>query len=489
MSHNEEIHIHTEDHAEAIDDADNGNIFVRIVVIIAIITILLFLAWSIVKFVPKFISSFGTANVSFSSLFNPKDKVSVSTDATEISSENTFTVEWQNNTENKGTPFLSFGCVSGIEVEYNSISGKRPVICNTSFPLPVDKNSYTFFARNTTDKKLTLPIKVTYIDSDMKTEQASGSSSIIITPKGQDNTEESLYNPDYNNNSYNTTNTNKTDTKNTESTQNTKPTEKPQNQTIQKRGTPDLRISLVKIGRTTSSGGFEETQTFYDNDRVTVRFNVANIGTARSDAWTLRANLPTKTEADKLFISQTQPRLNPGDSYELTISFDAFDTSKNTITITLDSNDNNQSNNTLVINVGSKGGGSNNSSSNGRPDLTVNILDIGVMGQNNNQFYYSNNLTVDDKVAVKFEIQNTGDTSTGVWSFKADLPTTDNNNDVFYSGNQSSLAPGEKRVFTLGFDNPEQGTHTIKIVVDDGNNIKEDNENNNTDSESIRVNR
>lgn len=72
MSH--DPHIVIEDHTD--EAPKKSNSIIRGVIIVAIILILLFIALAIVKFVPKFISSIGTANVSFSSLFSPKDSIS-----------------------------------------------------------------------------------------------------------------------------------------------------------------------------------------------------------------------------------------------------------------------------------------------------------------------------------------------------------------------------------------------------------------------------
>lgn len=492
-THQEEhVHIHEEEQAET----RGSNPFVRVAIIIFIVLVLLFIAFSIVKFVPKIIGSFGTANVSFSSLFNPKDKITVSSTPAKVKTGSNFTVTWKNETtDTEGMTIWKYKCVQGVSIEYYSISGVRPVVCDTNFPLPAKGNSYSFIAKSTNKSTTVVPMTVSFWDADLKNMKYEGNGEVSILAEGSTETTTNVtltdYEPSYVNNdgnggsntaatttknTNNTTNTSGTGTKNTTNTSST-------NRTYTN-GTADLRVSLSQIGRTRSDGAFEQTTSFVENDRVTVRFNVSNIGSARSGSWTLRADLPTKTQADRVYISKTQPALNPGDSYELTISFDAFDPNSKAVQITINAGDYNQLNNILSIAVSGNGSGSNNNSTGSKADLTVRIIDVGLMG-NNNQFLFSNSLDENDTIAVKFEVENIGSKSSGTWRFEAELPTE--SNDTFKSNNQSSLAPGEKRQFTIGFDNPEVGDNDITIEVDSDDDVNENRENNNTDSEEVEI--
>jgi hypothetical protein len=490
MSHEENIYV---DHNHGDEpETKSSNLFVRIVVIIGIILILLFIALTIVKYVPKLL---GAANVSFSSLFSPKDKLSVSVTDTKVKTGDNLVVNWKNNTtDTDGSYMWSFKCVSGVEVLYNSISGLRPVICDTLFPLPSDRNSYSFLVKNANKVPTEVPMSVTFWDKELSAQKFAGSTSITVLPEGY--VDANSYAPNYANpsttNTATTTNSN-SGTKTTTSTSGstyTGNTNTSGSYGNTNTGIADLRVSLYKIGRTTSDGGFQETTSFAENDRVTVRFNVSNIGTARSGTWSLTANLPTKTVNDKVFNSGAQPALNPGDSFELTISFDTFDPNGKFVQITMSAYDTNQSNNSLSIPVSfngnyNGGSGSNYNSTGSKPDLVVRIIDVGVLG-NNNQFYYDNSLNDNDTIAVRFEVQNIGGSYTGNWRFEADLPTMDN--DTFRSNTQNSLAPGEIRQFTIGFDNPDTGSNNVTVNVDSDHNVSENSESNNDDSERIYIN-
>lgn len=486
MSHEENIYIEHNHDDET--KAKSSNLFVRIVVIIGIILILLFIALTIVKYVPRLINA---ANVSFSSLFSPKDKLSVSVASPKVKTGDTFTVNWKNNTtDTDGSYMWTFKCTSGIEVVYNSIGGPRPVICDTLFPLPDTKNSYSFLIKSSNAAPTDVPMSVTFWSKDLSTQKFLGSTSMTVLPEGGAGTD--TYAPNYANPNAQSTTTAPTTTKPVGTNTNTGGAYSGTGNTggaytgSTNTGTADLKVSLYKIGRIASNGTFQETTSFAENDRVTVRFNVANVGTARSGPWSLTANLPTKTPSDKVFNSGAQPALNPGDQFELTISFDAFDPNGKYVQITMSAYDSNQSNNTLSIPVSFNGnGGGNYNNTGSRPDLVVKIIDIGVLGSNN-QFYYDNSLNDNDTIAVRFEVQNVGGSHTGNWRFTVDMPTEDNN--LFESNNQSSLSPGETRQFTIGFDNPDTGSNNVTIEVDSDDDVNENSESNNDDSERIHVN-
>jgi subtilase family serine protease len=109
------------------------------------------------------------------------------------------------------------------------------------------------------------------------------------------------------------------------------------------------------------------------------------------------------------------------------------------------------------------------------------------MNRSTGAFYPSSSLSQYDNVAVKFEVENKGGQNIGYWSMRAELPTENNDHQIY--GPLTSLAPGQKTEFTLGFDNPKTGNQIFTIKVDHNNNISESNESNNTASRSLHINR
>lgn len=129
-------------------------------------------------------------------------------------------------------------------------------------------------------------------------------------------------------------------------------------------GPSDLAISLVKVGQVNTDGSFTQTSAITPGSRVQVQFMVANVGSGRSGSWNLQAILPTSISLEHLYNSVTEPAINPGASYLMTLAFDSYDPSQSSIQISLAApGDVNAANNTLTIPLTSNGysNGNNNS--------------------------------------------------------------------------------------------------------------------------------
>lgn len=491
----------------------------RFIVILGIIVLLFFISIGIVRFVPKLFSGAGTF---LSSIFGGKS-LETTIDKKEVKSGDAFYVTWKNNTkDNEGAYTFTFKCTDGVKIEYQSTTGSKPVICNTYFPLPHEINSYPFSASSTKAGSVSVPYTINLWDTTTGKSKLSASSNIVIIPKnaaysdaGGNSSQSAAVNlypssnstSDSDNNPYSDATTTPTyplggfdnSTSNSNSSKNTSGN-KTSNTTSGSSYTstrtygssPNLGISLVQVGYVDNNANYYNTTSIPENSRVLVRFKVFNTGDAPTGSWTLSANLPTKIYNERTFTSGSQPSILPGNSYEMTLAFDSFDPSISTISLSVTSsgNDVGSSNNYLsipVTNGGYNNGGWNGGGyyNNGNADLVVTIKDVGIVDRYNNNFYYSNSINTNDKAGVKFEVQNIGGTASGIWYFKADLPTSGNST-TYTSGAQNSLAPGQTATFTLGFDNPRTGY--FQINVDSGNNVYEQNEGNNTQSRNIYVN-
>jgi hypothetical protein len=120
-------------------------------------------------------------------------------------------------------------------------------------------------------------------------------------------------------------------------------------------GEVDLRVSLVALGTSDNIRGddFTETDNFDEDDYITIKFEVRNIGTKTSDDWEYEAKLPTSPSYT--YDSKEQDGLRPGDRIEFTLTFEDPSDRKNEIVITVDpdddTDDDNRSNNRLVVDV------------------------------------------------------------------------------------------------------------------------------------------
>ncbi len=98
--------------------------------------------------------------------------------------------------------------------------------------------------------------------------------------------------------------------------------------------------------------------------------------------------------------------------------------------------------------------------------LSLEILKIGLQefDGNKNIFSEQNTFLPGKRNAVVFEVKNQGQDESGLWKFEARLPTK--KEDFFYSPIQTSLKPGNKIRFILGFENidpKKQNDFSVKI--------------------------
>lgn len=123
--------------------------------------------------------------------------------------------------------------------------------------------------------------------------------------------------------------------------------------------------------------------------------------------------------------------------------------------------------------------GSRVSNPNGKPDLTVRIIAIGVMDRATNVFTPTASVVAGQRAAVRFEVENLGDKTAQYWYFNVPLPSWPYH--MFHSDSQPALGPGDKIEYTLGFDGADiRATGGILTVnVDPGNSLFEASESNN----------
>jgi len=124
------------------------------------------------------------------------------------------------------------------------------------------------------------------------------------------------------------------------------------------------------------------------------------------------------------------------------------------------------------------GGGVSNP--NGYVDLSVRIIEIGVVDKTTGAFTASSTPSrTNTRIAVRFAVENLGTKTSPQFDFNAVLPTLPSN--IFSSPLQQELAPGDRIEFTVGFDSFDPGkVDGIFIVnVDPSGRINERNKDNN----------
>jgi hypothetical protein len=460
----------------------------RVIVIGAILLILVFLSIGIVKIVPKALSSLASATVSISSIFGGSNATSTNASA------------------NNGASIAANG--NGTETVVPN--GNGFIVIGSSTPNGANSNG-------TNGNPWT---------AGANTTKASTSLLDLITPKfGQYPYNNYVPTPATSTNSgaYTTgtshSSGSNTGTGNSGASYSNYPTNYAR--TCTAGAQPDLAVSILSRGVINSSGQYVETNNFTTGDTVSIKFKIENRGLCSTGTWGFKAEMPSNNAADQVRTVANVASIPAGAAVTGQANFDSPRAGTSNVVFTVTDNsgrDANTSNNVatsalVVTNSGTiingNGNGTNGgviTSGDGRADLAVRILQTGVLTYNN-QFvptntigansatypYYGNgsayggSFKTGDRVAVKFEITNQGQSATGAWNFRADL--TGNGASKTYQNPQyeNSIPPGGRAVYTIAFDNMQTGSSNITIFADNLNQVNEFNEGNNTASVGFDV--
>ncbi|MCR4333476.1 MAG: hypothetical protein NUV60_00425 [Patescibacteria group bacterium] len=100
----------------------------------------------------------------------------------------------------------------------------------------------------------------------------------------------------------------------------------------------------------------------------------------------------------------------------------------------------------------------------GLPDLAATIKNVGYLtSTSTDSFVASSTVPSGFRSAVSFTIKNIGTNATGVWCFKASIPTS--SYFLYESAPQQNLNPGDYIDYTLGFDQANRGTNQMISVT------------------------
>lgn len=425
------------------------------------ILVLFLIAFGIVRILPTIYSAVGAAGTTLTSIFTPKATIEVTASPATLDTGDIFTLAWSNsNVEASGSYTFTYECNKEVSIEHTYPNGeKASIVCATPFTLPKNDNSLKFkivFAEKDSFADVTLSVLFT---NETNKDTVTGATTITVRNG-------SSYGP--------------STTPGVSVSTSTPIASRPTPTTPAVNGVADLAVINTQTGvinRSTNSFTPGIVQT---GDRVGVQFEVTNIGNKATGAWKLIATLPTNPA--QTYVSPFQVSLNPGDRLLFTLAFDDLIYAQdNTIAINIDSTnaviESNEANNIVAVNVRQTLTGTSSS----KPDLSIRLIDTGAMV--NNAYVALNQIPNGTRGAIRFEVENSGNTASGIWYFRANLPV----GDTFNSFAQTSLAAGEKKQFTLAFDTEYNRNNTITIRVDHTNNINEAKENNNDISASIRT--
>jgi CARDB len=123
----------------------------------------------------------------------------------------------------------------------------------------------------------------------------------------------------------------------------------------------------------------------------------------------------------------------------------------------------------------------------GLADLTVDITAVGYCRTDDtDSFRRASEVPEGENGGVQFAIRNAGTNTSSRFDFTYEVPTSPETERTV--SNQRALGPGDRIDYTLCFTEPRDGDNrTISIRVDSGNDVRESNESNNSDSERIDI--
>lgn len=403
--------------------------FLRVLIIGAILLILVLLSVGIVRIVPKALSSLASATVSINSLFGGSDgNASTTNQTTEpqiVPNGNGFIIVGQNATTTSPAP--TQGTKQGTTAT------------TTRSILNMLKPNFGKYAPNN------------YIPTPSKSGSRTGTNSGSTQPAV----------------------------------------------TCAANGTPDIAVSIIGKGTISkTTGQYIESNSFTTGDMVSIKFKIENRGTCPTGTWSLATALPSQNATDKNRSVTNIASLPAGSAVTGQANFDNPMPGNVAATFTAtdtSGRDSNGGNNTAAANlaVTNTGTGTNPiipTIGNGQPDLMIQVVQTGILTYNN-QFVTTgtNTFRTGDRVAVKFNVINQGQTTTGAWNFRAELsdyPARVYENPQYEAG----IPAGGKATYTIAFDNIKPGSNTITIFVDSMNQVNEFNESNNVGAVSFNVN-
>jgi len=443
----------------------------------AAILFILLAIW-IIRGIPKLITSISNMGGSITETVRGNQEIDITVNNSEIHSGENFVVSWDYSPSTPGEYYVSYSCAESLTLDIQSSNGQKRIICNIPFKLGEDINSISLVPTITKNNIFIDDlIKITYRDSEENTEIASGQIEVTLKNTDGSGTTSNPFDASLAGSTVSSSPTDTTDSDvetNTPKDESTAQTTSPIYYTAPA-GKSDLAIT--NIARTAGQSALS--------------FTVYNYGGTSTGIWYFSytdAENPTQT-----ITSPAQPNLRPGQGLFIQVRFDGQRYESQVVTIKADSfdtvNESDESNNTASVSIfGDTNSNYNdyyyNYSSNDDADLVIDDMAVGRMS--GSRFIEDDDIDEDDDAAVQFTVRNKGGESTGNWRFEI-TDTPFDNDDDYRSGRQSSLRPGEETTITVEFENPDEGTYTLRLEVDSDDDVDEENENNNRETQRLRV--
>ncbi len=311
---------------------ESRGVAMNIFAVLGFIAILLAGLWATVQLVKQI------SNLSFDfnkpsinmPMFGNDDELTIMTDTRTFRSGENAQIKWTLGKDlaiaEGSTLSFSYACKAGayIKVEETTTGTYRAIPCNAPYSIPTTSTELSIIPVLTNIKSGDLAYSLAYTpatDSDIK--PMTKSDTIAIS---QTTTMTTV--PTTSKTSVSTPMTEAKDGATGERTVVTSPAKKPVVKTYvpvrnsNPNGLPDLIVTILEVQPTNI------------DSKVSVKFEVANLGTKLADNWTFTATLPT--EPAYTYVSEAQGALYAGERAEMLMTFDKLKAGSNSLLITVD---------------------------------------------------------------------------------------------------------------------------------------------------------
>lgn len=428
------------------------NLLGKLLFVVGVLILLAFLAWAILKIVPKVVSSVAGLGGSVSGLF-ASSEVTASVSPQTVDSGEGATLKWSYRGSQDGKFSVSYACQDGLTVTIQNGGSAKTLVCGTGYALGSKGGDALVTAKLAKTGDLAdVDFTVAYESKSGET-LAEDSALLTVTSGGG--------------NGYG--GADRGDEAATE-------------------GTVDSGSSKSAGGSATtyahSSGGASDLvvldPAMGSNGRL--EFTVANFGGSATGVWYFTYTTPT--DRVDTFVSPAMMSLAPGESLRVGVRFGEIDSGTHRVVIVADPYgriaEASEANNSFAVDV--RGSGSSSSSS-GHDDANLEVRDFEVGYMDGSRFRDGDSIDENDEAAVRFVVRNTGDEDTGSWRYEVRDP----DGDWQRSSRQDSLEPGEEVEITEEFGELDSGDYTIKVKVDSDDDVDEEDEDDNDDSADLEV--
>ncbi len=418
----------------------------KLLFVLGVLILLAFLAWAILKIVPKIVSSIAGVGGSVSGLFSSSD-VAASFSPQNVSSGETSTLKWDYDGSEAGEFSLAYDCVEGVTVSMQKGGTTKTLECDTDYSLGTKDGSAKITPKLAEKDALAdVDFRVIFEAEDSK---KLGEDRALLTVTSGD-----------------------ADLGDVED-----------GEEAATEGTVDAGSKSTGSTSYVSSAPADLVISNPQESNGRLTFTVANQGGKTSGVWYFSYSTPTSPQ--DVFLSPAMMSLAPGDALGVTVRFGEVEDGRHTVTVSVDPHNQiseaSESNNSIAVRVDGEGNDDSNDS-HGDDDANLEIRNLESGRMDGSKFREDDSIDEDDEAAIRFTVENTGDEDTGTWRYEVTLPGDD-----YRSGKQSSLDPGEEQEIVVEFDELDSGAYTIKVELDPDDDVDEEDEKDNDDSVKLKV--